>query len=92
MQHQIFEAILDTFSNMMARVPDQWQPKIERVILIMLSVMGDHVLTTALENSLNALTDQLRHLGKKETAEAVDIATQQLRNSIGKLNSRSTRV
>ncbi|GAB3885895.1 hypothetical protein GCM10028825_14230 [Spirosoma agri] len=92
MQHQIFEAILDTFSKMLDRVPDQWQPKIERVILIMLSVMGDHVLTTALDNSLNTLAAQLRYLGEKETAEAVDIATQQLRNSVGKLNSRSTRV
>ncbi|QJD81658.1 DUF2254 family protein [Spirosoma rhododendri] len=92
MQHQIFEAILDTFSKMLPRVPAQWQQQMERVLLTMLSVMGDHVLTTAMNNSLNTLIDQLRQLGKVETAEAVTTATEELRQSVGKLNSRSTRV
>lgn len=92
MQHQVFEAILTSFSATIARVPASWQQRIERVLLIMLSVMGDHVLTTALENALETIAHQLYGLQRTQTARAVEEALQQLKMSVGKLNSRSTRV
>ena len=57
----------------------------------MLSVLGDLVLTANLEGALSALAKKLDEAGRHETATAIVAAQRQLRLSVGKLNSRSTR-
>ena len=54
--------------------------------------LGDHVLTAELDAALSALVDTLKASERFDTADAVQMAQAALGQSIGKLNSRSTRV
>lgn len=91
MQHQNYIAILQTFTLMFDRLPEEWQHRAEDIILRILSALGDLVLTAQLEESLTALAIKLKAAGKKETASAVLQAEEKLALSVGELNSRSTR-
>ena len=62
------------------------------MILRLLSVLGDHVLTNEMETALITLSAKLRSLDMNITASAVDEARTTLAQSLGKLNSRATRV
>ncbi|MCA1626918.1 MAG: hypothetical protein LC742_03010, partial [Acidobacteria bacterium] len=57
-----------------------------------LSALGDHVLTAELDAALSGLTRTLQASGRAEVAAAVAAAQAQLSRSIGRLNSRATRV
>lgn len=92
MQHQVFVGIVNTLTAKMDRFPAEQQKRMEDVLLLSLSVMGDHVLTRTLDQALSAASQKLRTLGFDSTAQAVDEAHRHLKESIGKLNSRSTRV
>lgn len=92
MQHQIYIEILKTFTTMFDRLPDEWRTRVEDSIFRILSALGDHVLTAELDIALSSLAQKLESSGRGETASAVRAAQKQLRRSIGKLNSRSTRV
>lgn len=92
MQQQNFAEIVDTFAIMFDRLPDQQQRRAEDAILRMLAGMGDLILTHELDRSLTALANALSHAGQHDTAGAVRSAQADLAESIGRLNSRSTRV
>ena len=92
MQHQNYIAVLQTFTVLFDRLPHQWQERAEDMILRILSVAGDHAPTLTLDQAFEALAEKLRVVGKIKTAVAVETARQQLLQSVGKLNSRATRV
>ncbi len=91
MQHQNFTEVMHTFAVMLERMPARYHPHAEDVILRLLSGMADHVLTTELDSTLHELTTSLAAAGCAQTAEAVRAAHERMRDTIGKLNSRSTR-
>lgn len=91
MQHQVYIELLRTFTTMFERLPDEYKPRVEDLILRILSVLGDHVLTAELDAALTAITSMLERTGRNDTAEAVRRAHQQLARSVGELNSRATR-
>ncbi len=92
MQHQNFIEVVHTFALMFDRLPAPWQVRAEDLILRILSALGDHVLTAQLDLALTDLIKTLTASARFETAAAVRAAQDQLRRSIGKLNSRATRV
>ncbi len=92
MQHQNFIEVIHTFTLVFGRLSPENQIRTEDIILRILSSMGDHVLTALLETELNALVNMLVNAGRTETADAVEKAKNKLKLSVGKLNSRSTRV
>jgi hypothetical protein len=92
MQHQNYIAVLDTFTGIFERLPNDKQKEIEDRILRILPALGDHVLTTELDAALTALITRLRQAQRGATAQAVQSARDTLAQSIGKLNSRATRV
>jgi hypothetical protein len=57
-----------------------------------LPALGDHVLTKELDVALEDMARRLEAKGRFETAMAVRSARGGLATTIGKLNSRSTRV
>ena len=92
MQHQNYIEVLRTFTLMFGRLTAQQQPRAEDLILRILPALGDHVLTAELDAALSALVDTLKASERFDTAGAVQMAQAALGQSIGKLNSRSTRV
>lgn len=91
MQHQNYIEVVNTFSLMFDRLPAEYQSRAEDLILRILSVLGDHALTAELNKSLSRLICALNDAGRSETASAVQAAQARLAESVGKLNSRSTR-
>lgn len=91
-QYQIFAEIVQTFADTFDRIPPDLQHQAEKVILRLLSVLGDHVLTRELNEALCRLAAVLQAAGRHAVAEKVELATAELARSIGHLNSRSTRV
>ncbi len=92
MQHQIFTEVIHTFVVMFDRLPPKQQHRAENLVLLIISALGDHVLTAQLDAALAALVCTLRASARHDTAELVQVALDELKSSIGKLNSRSTRV
>lgn len=92
MQHQIFAEVVHTFAVMFDRLPPEQQQRAESLILRIISALGDHVLTAELDAALSALVCTFRSSAHSDTADAVQVAQEEFRSSIGKLNSRSTRV
>ena len=92
MQHQSFAEVLRTFSVLFKRLPADQQARAEDLILRILSGLGDHILTALLEEELSALAAALSESGRTETASAVREARDDLARSVGKANSRSTRL
>ena len=84
--------MLRTFAVMYARVPAEHQLRVEDLLLRILPVLGDHVLTRELDSALSALLQTLISSGRMETASLIQVARSKLKESVGKLNSRSTRV
>lgn len=91
MQHQNFAEVVRTFALMFDRLPPEQQRRAEDLILRILSALGDHVLTAELDAALSNLVSTL-DAARSDTASAVRAARDELERSIGKLNSRSTRV
>lgn len=92
MQHQIFTEVVRTFTVMFDRLSPEQQQRAESLILRIISALGDHVLTAQLDAALSALVCTLKASARSDTADAVQAAQDELGSSIGKLNSRSTRV
>ncbi len=92
MQHENFKEIIRTFSSAYDRLSGENKIRTEDIIMRILSGMGDHMLTASLEDDLNILVKVLRNAGSIETANAVEMATNTLKQSVGRLNSRSTRI
>lgn len=92
MQHQIFIEVLRVITLMFERLPNERHDRAEDMIMRILPALGDHVLTAELDKALSALTASLTELGRLNTAAALETARQKLSQTIGELNSRSTRV
>jgi hypothetical protein len=92
MQHQNYIEVVRTLAVMFERLPARLQQRAEDLVLRILSALGDHVLTAGLDAALDNLVRVLMAAGRLETVEKVRIAHEQLKLSIGELNSRSTRV
>lgn len=92
MQHQAFAEITRTFATMFDRLPTDLQRRAEELVRRILPALGDHVLTADLDAALSSLTSSLAAAGKRETAAALQAAHAGLAGTVGKLNSRSTRV
>jgi hypothetical protein len=63
MQYQIFAEVLRIFAIMFSRVPPEQQPRVEDLLLRILSVLGDHVLTRELDSALSVLLRTLISYG-----------------------------
>lgn len=92
MQHQSMAEIFHTYAIMFDRLPPEQQDRVDDCICRILSALGDHVLTEELAGAIRATIDALRDAGRDGTATALEDALLKLGRSVGKLNSRSTRV
>lgn len=92
MQHEAFAEILRTFAVMLDRLSPDLQDRAENLIMRLLSALGDQVLSVELDSALGALVGALDRVGKPDAATAVRQARADLRLSVGRLGSRSTRV
>lgn len=92
MQHQTYAEIVRTFANTFDRLPLRERLRVEDLVLRTLSGLGDHMLTTELDETLTDLVNALERAGQAATVAAVRRAQTDLASSIGTLNSRSTRV
>lgn len=90
MQHQSAAEIYRTFAHLYHRLPTPAQRQADDLLLRSLSGLGDHILTSNLEAALSDLNAALAESGSP-CARAIGAAQRQLEQSIGKLNSRSTR-
>jgi hypothetical protein len=91
MQHQSAAEIYRTFATLYHRFPVALRRQADDLLLRSLSGLGDHILTTDLEAALSALSTALTAHGQSQCGAAVVAALDQLKQSIGHLNSRSTR-
>lgn len=91
MQHQSAAEIYLTFANLFHRLPPPLQRQADDLLLRSLSGLGDHILTSDLEASLLAVAEALKLAGRSQCAGAIAAAQHQLGQSIGRLNSRSSR-
>lgn len=92
MQHQVYAEIVQSIATMYDRLPAAQQSRAKDVILRTIPALGDHVLTRELDNALNALVQTLEKAGRWDTASTLQVARHGLAETIGKLNSRATRV
>lgn len=92
MQHHSLAEVIHGLSTLFDRLPHDQQCRAADVMLRSLAGLGDHVLTLELELALGEASDVLRVEGFPEEALAIEEATALLRQTRGKLNSRSTRV
>lgn len=91
MQHQTLAEILRTFAMMFRHLPPDLQDRAEDMLLRSLSALGDHVLTSELDEMLSQMVAALTAAGRTGSASAIRDAQQRLGTSIGRLNSRATR-
>jgi hypothetical protein len=92
MQHQNFTEVARALAEMVGRVPLRLRPRLEDVVRRLMSALGEHVLTSELDEALSALAAALSRHGARATADVVAAARAQLARSVGTLGSRSTRV
>jgi|GEM_PF-875495 len=92
MQHQNYIEIARALTLLYDRLPEKLQQKAEDVILRNLSVLGDLAPTSELEMAMNALAEKLMEHHKQSVGTALQVAMLELRQSVGKLNARGTRV
>jgi len=77
---------------MLPRLDPHYQAMIAGLTRRMLAGLGDQILTRELQDGLTALERALAAAGCPEAAADLHTAQAQLHQSIGVLNSRSTRV
>ncbi|MGH9205327.1 MAG: DUF2254 family protein, partial [Acidimicrobiales bacterium] len=92
MQHQTLAEIMRTVSVLLPKLPPEGVDQVADMVLRSLSALGEHVLTWELERSLDMLGQALLIAECEATAGAVKRAVDILRQSVGVLKSRSTRV
>lgn len=92
MQHQSAAEVILCFAALFQRLPSDIQKYMEDAILRLISSLGDHVLTTGLDGAITKMVAVLDAAGRDETSAALGGARRELAQSVGVLNSRSTRV
>ena len=91
MQHQSAAQVYRTFGSLFHGLPPALQQQADDLLLRSLSGLGDQILTSELETSLEFLIDALTKAGRSQSAGVIEMARDKLAESIGLLNSRSTR-
>lgn len=92
MQHHVYADILRGLAITLDRLPPPLAQRTEELVLRSLSGLGDQVLSAELEDALNDVADALAEAGLSAGAAAVRTARAELATSVGRLNSRATRV
>jgi uncharacterized membrane protein len=92
MQHQVYAEILRGFAISLDRLPPPLVRRTEAVVLRSLAGLGDQMLTAELDAALVDVAAALERKGLHAGALAVRTARAELARSIGRLNSRATRV
>jgi len=92
MQHHVYADILRGLAVTLDRLPPPLARRTEELVLRSLAGLGDHVLTAELDDALTCIADALEAVGLGDGASAVRAARAELATSVGKLNSRATRV
>lgn len=91
MQHQTLAEVYRALELGIRRFPDALRAQTDEVILRSISALGDHVLTTRLDEAIQQLASTLADHRCASTADALRQARSILMESIGVLNSRATR-
>lgn len=91
-QSQTLTEAVGTLAILLRHVEAPTAERLADVAHRALSSLGEHVLTRQLDVALRDLTEALRERGFVTVADAVGEASADLAASLGKLNSRSTRV
>jgi uncharacterized membrane protein len=92
MQHQVYAAFMRGLAVTFDRLPPPLASRAEEIVLRSLAGLGDHVLSVELEEALSMMAEALQAAGRSSGAEAVRAARDELAESVGRLNSRGTRV
>jgi uncharacterized membrane protein len=92
MQHHVYADVLRGLATTMDRLPPELAKRSEELVLRSLAGLGDQVLSAELEDALVDIADAFDMAGLVEGAVAVRTARVELAASVGKLNSRATRV
>jgi uncharacterized membrane protein len=92
MQHHVYADVLRGLATTMDRLPPELAKRSEELVLRSLAGLGDQVLSAELENALGDVADAFDTAGLVEGTVAVRTARTELAASVGKLNSRATRV
>ncbi|WP_310354698.1 DUF2254 family protein [Methylobacterium sp. BE186] len=92
MQAQTLSDALRTIAILLDHVSQPTAERLADVAKRAVSSLGEHVLTRQLEAALSDLADALDRRGFTGVGAAIAEAAKQLGASLGKLNSRSTRV
>lgn len=91
MQHQTLAEVYRALELGVRRFPVELRAQVEEVVRRSISALGDHVLTTALEDAIIQLATTLDAHGGSAAAGELREARMRLARSIGTLNSRATR-
>jgi hypothetical protein len=91
-QHQTLAEVMRAFAFLLSVLQPPLAREVERAALRSLSALGEHVPTAKLGRSLRDLETALGEAGFPASAGAVGKARHALGESVGRLNSRSTRV
>ena len=92
MQPQTYAAVLDALAVTFDRLGPRERDRTQELVMRSLASLGDHVLTRKLDEALAGIADAFERAGLGESALSVRAARDGLAESIGKLNSHSTRV
>jgi hypothetical protein len=92
MQHELLARLLTALASTFERLLPGYQKQVEELLLRTLGGLGDHMLTANLDAALTKIEQTVEAAGRIETALAIRTAHRELAISVGKLNSRATRV
>jgi len=91
-QNTVVAEVWRTLATLIDDVPTERLPALKDTVRRLLPSLGDHVLTSDLEEELIRCQLALKARGEPHTAVEIGEATGKLAESIGVLNSRGTRV
>jgi hypothetical protein len=92
LQEQCYTEVLVSVASCFPRMRREVQDRLADLTLRILSGLGDHVLTLPLEQRLIEVARAFADGGRPEAAAAVEQARRQLKDTVGKLGSRGSRV
>lgn len=92
LQHQVAAEVYQAMAGLYDRLTLEGQQQIEQVALRSLATLGEHAPTRQLDRALEMLVNAFVTAGRFDGASAVRRAQEALNHSVGRLNSRATRV
>jgi hypothetical protein len=92
MQHQIYAEVMRTFANLFEAMIPANQLRVADIIRRLMMALGDHILTSQLEEALLSIVSTLERSGYPESAAEVNQALATFRQSIGEIRSANTRI